>query len=724
MTGLFARTRDSLERARVQPDLNRAGRCVVAFMVPLLAAIGWHLPFEAAFAAIAAQNIAIVDVRGSYPLRFGLLLTMAAVLAAATWLGSVSSGNLVFAVGAVALVSLAGGLWRHLSTDYGAALATASGLLLLIAMAHPAGSSHAHEHFLSSLVGGLWGVTVQVALWPFRAQHPRRRVVADSWLAVSDLMAAMVPEASLEVAGRHRQLAERQAGVRTALDHASAILSSAARGQPRPYVRQLDALNLAAARLATRAIALNTTLESLMERADFAPLAPSFAPVFTSLVNSARAIAVTIVSRQPSHLAAADVRLRRLGHLLPALQDRALTQMPRSPDSIQLGFVLRQIGALLPELQQALRSTIDRADEHTAFSVELFDLQTWTLRPLASTLNLQWRSDPALLRFIARATVLQMLGVAVFTFFQLERGYWLPLTMLVVLQPDYGATRLRAGQRVLGTLTGGLLASLLLWLPLPAAVLLSATGITIAGFAFWLKRNYTIAVFFITLFVVLVTETSAKVTVAFTVERLAATAAGGLLALLAAQLFWPVWERHRLPAILAQSLRANRGFIQALGESLRNGSGFDARTIAAKRAAEIANGTLFASLQRMSGDPHSQQEGIENAGAFANGCQRLTRAFTVVAVHLASSPPLDRTDLTSFIALATDTLELLARTVEAAGPDPAALKAARSSLNELTFLAPPAHNVSELEQSARSQFARCATELSALLLAAKVGDSA
>ena len=107
--------------------------------------------------------------------------------------------------------------------------------------------------------------------------------------------------------------------------------------------------------------------------------------------------------------------------------------------------------------------------------------------------------------------------------------------------PEYGATRLRAGQRVLGTFAGSLLASLLLWLTLPPAVLLAAMAVTMFGFAFWLKRNYTIAVFFITLFVVLITEAATKVTIAFTVERLAATAAGGLLALLAAQLFWPVW---------------------------------------------------------------------------------------------------------------------------------------------------------------------------------------
>lgn len=718
MSGIILQARAYLERERLQPDLNRAGRCVVAFMVPILAASLWHLPIEASFAAIAAQNIAIVDVRGSYPLRLSLLLTMAAVLAGATWLGSASTSHLFLVLGSVVFVTLAGGVWRHLSADYGASLATASALLFLIALVQPDGAALRHEHFLSALAGGVWGVLVQVALWPFRAQHPRRRVVADSWLAVSDLVEAMVPQDGSNHQIRHRRLAERQAEVRTALDHATALLTAAETARhPRPYLRQLEELNLAAARVATRMVAFNTAFETMMERADFAALAPSFAPIFTSLVNTTRTVALTVVSRQPSHLAACEVRLLRLGHLLQALQDRVLTQTHQSADSAQLGFILRQIADLLPATQQALRATIDRADEHTAFSVELFDLQTWTLRPLASTLNLQWRSDRTLIRFIARSMVLQLIGVFVFKFFGLARGYWFPLTMLVVLQPDYGATRMRAGQRVVGTLVGGILASVLLWLPLPPAMLLGAMAITIAGFAFWLKRNYTVAVFFITLFVVLVTETSTKITIAFTLERLAATAAGGILALLAAHLFWPVWERQRLPALLAQGLRASREFVRVLGDRLADGGSFDAEAIAAKRAVEVSNSIVFTSLQRMSGDPQNQQASIETAAALANGNQRLTRALTVVAVHLSPGVKIDRPEFTAFVTVAMETLDALAVATESGRIDPSRLQALRSALDRITLTAPTTPEATLKEQSAAHQFARCATELSAMLLA-------
>ena len=716
MTGLFARARHYLEEQRLQPDINRGLRATVGFMGAFLATAYWHLPIEASFAAIAAQNIAMLDVRGSYPLRLSLLLVMTAIIAGSCWLGGMTGAHLPSALAAMALVVVLGGVWRHLSSDYGPSLAINSIFLLLLALAQSGGTATASQHFLAALGGGLWGVFVQVSLWPFRAQHPLRRAVADSWLGLSDLLAAMAPEGNQNHAARHQRITAQEAALRTVLDQTSATLHAAHAGGERPHLRELDELNQTAARFATRFVAFNAALETLMERPDFEALAPGFGPVLTSLTNLTRSTAVTVVSRQPSHLIAAEVRLRRLGNLIQALQDRLLSQTDRAPDATQLTFILQQVSGLLPPLAATLRATVDRANEHAAFSLELFDLHTWTLRPLASALNFSHRPDPALVRFTARLAVLEMAGVAAFKYLDLAHGYWLPLTVLVVLQPDYGSTRLRAGQRVIGTLAGSLLASILLWLSLPQAALIAAMGTTMFWFAFFLKRNYGYAVFFITLFVVLITETATKITFAFTGERLGVTAAGGLLALLAAQLFWPAWERKFFPANLARALRANRDYVRMLGDRLRAGGGYDAGAIALKRAAEKANSLVFSSLQRMSGDPKAQQEGIEAAAALANGNQRLTRALTIVALHLTPGVALPQAEPGRFVAVAVETLEALATAAETGAPDAVRFGRQRAAFDSLTLRAPA--GATALEQSAYGQFARCATELSAMLLAA------
>src|SRR4051812_9539283 len=92
------------DRISLQPDLNRAIRATIAFMVPLLLALSGHISFDVSLVAIAGQNIAMVDVRGDYRLRLALLLVMTAVFAGAAAIGATVANNLWVAVLATGLL--------------------------------------------------------------------------------------------------------------------------------------------------------------------------------------------------------------------------------------------------------------------------------------------------------------------------------------------------------------------------------------------------------------------------------------------------------------------------------------------------------------------------------------------------------------------------------------------------------------------------------------------
>jgi uncharacterized membrane protein YccC len=393
-----------------------------------------------------------------------------------------------------------------------------------------------------------------------------------------------------------------------------------------------------------------------------------------------------------------------------------LGQAEADADGAQLADLLRQVDEQLPELGEALRATLDRAAERAAFSLELFDLQTWTLRPLAAALNFSRHVDPALVRYAARIAVLMMAGTAVFRYLDLPHGYWLPFTMIVVLQPDYGSTRQRAAQRGLGTLVGSIVGSGLLWLHLPPIWLVAATAPMVFGFGFFLKRNYAVAVFFVTIFVVLLTESQGPVTAAFTVERLLSTVAGGALALGAAALFWPAWERNRLRPLLARALRANRAYLDLLAVRLAQGGSYDPGAIMVKRAAETANSEVFSSLQRMIGDPKNQQERLEQAAALANGNQRLTRAFTVIALQLKPGAPLEHPAVAAFTRLGDEVFDALAGSLESPHGSARDHTGLLHALDTLKLPAPLATPDAEARrvQGIFTQLGRAATELGAM----------
>jgi uncharacterized membrane protein YccC len=690
------------EEASFQPDFWRGVRATVAFMPPLVfAAFGAH---DLSIVSIAAQNIAMVDVRGDYRLRFALLLAMAGVFCAAAAIGATVADRPTIAILATGLIAVLGGVWRHLSTDYGPPLAISSSLVFLLALASPTASTHVHGFALAALAGGAWGLIVQVAGWPFRPEHPLRRDVADSWVAVAQLFEAL-RETTSGVTDR-QPVITRENEVRTALDQAYAALAATHPGALRT---QLEAVNLAAARLATRVVSLDTALEAIRSTPRFAVLSSALDPTLASLANLSRSAALVVVSRQPAHLATFEVRLRRLASLLAVLRGRLGGDAPLA----QLVEIVRQLERLLPETHAAVRATVNRATERAAVGLELSDLRTLALRPLASALNFSTAVDPALVRFTLRLAALTMFGTAVFEYLGLPHGYWLPFTIVVVLQPDYGSTRQRASERVLGTIAGSLVASGLLYLELPVAVLLAAVGVGVFFFAFFLKRNYAVAIFFVSIFIVLVTEAHEAVTLAFTIERVLITLAGGALALLAAFIFWPVWERDRLPAILARTFRANQEYLATLLNRLQTGGAYDAEAIAAKRRAEAANTTAFSSLKRLSGDPKNQREGLEHAAALVNGNQRLTRVLNVLTLHLGPAEPVSASTLERFARIAEAALARLAEAAAHSTPVPAELETLIRELEADLF---PAHAATERERWIYGQLGRAAIELNALLV--------
>ncbi|MFA6961498.1 MAG: FUSC family protein [Opitutaceae bacterium] len=701
--------RQFFERESLRPDLARATRATAGFMIPLALQATVGLPVEVVFACITAQSIAMLDVRGDYRLRISLLVVMTVLLATTGVLGALASVALPAAVAATMVVALGAGLWRHLGSDYGAPIAAASMLLFLISLSRSHGPADAVPHVLAILFGGGIGLAIQMLLWPLRPQHPLRRAVSDSWVAAGALFATLQP------GGRPEAIGEAEAALRTALDQANRILAGVVKRHRTPLPARLEALNLRAARLAVRIGAVHTALDGLRGSPMHRQIAPALGAVLTSLINTSRSIAVTVVSRQPAHLAACEVRLRRLDALLEALQAR-LAGVAGQPGAAQLAPLLEGVRETVPDIAETLRATLDRAGERALFTVELFDVDTWQLKPLASALNFTRNIDCSLVRFGLRMAVFTGLGTLIFLWLKIPHGYWLPFTIVVVMQPDFGSTRQKALQRVGGTLAGSVIASLLLWLDLPPAAHLFIIGFGVFAFAYFLKRSYGVAVVFVTIFVVMLLEHAGQGGSHVEIERIGATLVGGLIALLAAQLFWPVWERDRFPPIFARALSSTRDYLAVLQSRLHDGGGLDDATVKAKRRAEAAAALMFSSLGRLFADTHAPRAEVEKIAALANGNQRTLRIANLLMVGLHDGPALDTPVISAHFKAIERTLQHLADHAA----NPAKVKsfelAARAA--DLDTLPPVPSDAPEPETRVTGHLARAATEVRAMLAAA------
>ena len=656
------------EHSVLTTDVARAARSSIAFISAWIFCLLTGHATAAVFVATTAQNIAMVDVRGDYRARLAILAFKTVVIAVAVFAGTLTGNNVYSATLMVGALALLGGGWRHLSADYGPNLAVVSALLFLIALSQPGNWHDGLMLVFWVLLGGAGAMFLQLCGWFFRPQHPLRHAVAESWVAASDLILALQTQTD-DGQACSADFSARELALRETVDRTLAALAFAeCKKHPPQFLNHLMEGTEMAARLATRVAALHTVLEPLREQPRFARLIPTLDSTWRAFANVARSAALLTITHRPEQFIALEVRLRRCTHLLRVLQERLAALPLAGTDTDAVGEMLAQIGKLLPELRSALAETVDHGAPHQGFTLRFPELGGLSLRSLSAWVNPAPQLDTVLIRYSLRVAVVTMLAVFMYLWFQIPRGYWIAFTAVVVLQPDYGSTREKAGQRILGTLAGVVLGSLLIWVKLPVALLLGLTTVMAFGFAYNVKRRYGLAIFFVTLMLVLITDAATSVELDFTVSRLLSSLAGGVLALVAARFFWPSWEQQQFPKLMATAVRANRNYLGTVATHLAAGLPFTGSAIQRKREAERVNSRAAASLQRQLGEPAGRQKEVERAAALTAYNQRITRTITVLALHLNQRERSPQTDSAEMFRRLENALEMMAGELETQKP--------------------------------------------------------
>lgn len=620
--------RDFVEAFELHIDGARALRACAAFTLPLAVGHFLHRPTDALFVSVAALNLSNPDLRGSYHIRVAILAAMTLVASAAAFVGVVSSNSLGACVAAMGALALLGGVWRHLSADYGPATSVSSTLLFLIATAHPGPASLGLHTACLTALGGAVATLFHALYWLVRPQHALRNAVAETWVAVSDMVAAMRAELGKPAVSGMAQSLAREGDVRASLDTTFHVLRDAQHPRQAKLLAHLEQVRHEAVQVSMNTVALRSSIEVLSTRPEFARCLPAVDSVLKALSDAARSVGLTLIMHRDADFAATALRLKRCQHLIQAAVEQVGAASPDSVEAAQVSAVLEQLSEQLTRTQVVVRETTGHSTRSLGFLPGLADMGALPLRSLGAWIRPSSRLDPLLVRHAIRLAVLTMLAMAIYKGMEVPRGYWIALTVLVVLQPDFGSTRKRAGARIIGTVGGMVVASLLLWIRLPLAVVDALAVMTAFLFSLHLRLRYRVAVFFVTVNLVLVTELNATVSWDFLFLRIFSTLLGGGMALLAALFFWPVWEREQFSTLLAAAIEANRLFLRSL-----EGAPGSAQPLIAKRKAENANRTLAASLERMLGEPAAQREFPERSAALTLYTQRMTRALTALALR-------------------------------------------------------------------------------------------
>lgn len=216
--------------------------------------------------------------------------------------------------------------------------------------------------------------------------------------------------------------------------------------------------------------------------------------------------------------------------------------------------------------------------------------------------NLTLRSTAC--RHAIRLGITLAIATAIYHIFPLERGYWIPLTALLVLKPDFATTFSRGFARSIGTLFGALLTTLIVakLTPTPGMLIILDTAAAFISFAL-LNVNYALFSSFITAEVIFLLAFVDTQTLTNITGRFLDTIIGGTLALLA-YVLWPTWEHRQARNTVALYIEALRHYLTATIQAYIDPTYNDPSLLQqVRKEARLARSNAEASVERLQNEP-------------------------------------------------------------------------------------------------------------------------
>lgn len=626
------------------PDVGTGLRAAAATLVPFYLAAKYAVP-ELAITALGGWLGTLADPGGTRRVRATWLFAFAFAGAVVYALAGFFGRSFVATIAFLAFVAWLGSLFRAV----GAAASGFGTMLVVTAVvaSERVGASHLAPLFFGA--GVLSAITLSTIVWPMGRHLPVRRKLAVVFLELGTL-AEMVASAIRDgvPAGDPRWIAivKERRRVRAAMEQARevAVASRGRRGGETPMGSNLRLLLGIAEGAFPLLIALGEQVEALPVERRQARYGRVFRRFAIGCERVRRKLVETVSSRRPREGGSAS---------------------PRSEGRADLGQRLLVASRLATDLAFELDEKTNDPRLREPLAPATRSLRD-DVRVFFDAISVRSTFFRHAVRVACAVAVAVVVGRAVSS----EHATWVSVTTVAVLQPYPGAAWNRAAERIVGTAFGCLVAvALSLVLRSPLLVALSMLPLSVAAVA-TKPRSYRLFTLFLTPVFVLLAQ-KGRDDLRVVVVRFVDAVVGGAIALVAATVVFPSWEKRRLPELLAAAMRALEAYARAVlgphGERTHEERRVAAD--AARRTAGIAFGEAETSLERFLAEPGRKQAHAADAMQLVTHARRLAGALTAVEASPHDDGLRER-ETFEYVEAVTEAAEAFARDGEPRRPVP------------------------------------------------------
>jgi uncharacterized membrane protein YccC len=472
-----------------------------------------------------------------------------------------------------------------------------------------------------------WALLLSLALWPLAPYAPILQAVSASFMRLGDLSASFWSGAAEPTrSANNLDFAIAYDAVMASLERSRSIWGAfrARRAGPTARSMRLLALIEALDDVARTLVTLREELNLVGREKWFGEFRGRFAELTNALSHLSREVAAVVA------VAGRGVDPALLQEAFQGLES-AITAQSKRETLFQRTEIHRTTKHLIEQACALAETVSDLNAPHQKFSAPpeaRFGPRPKTYDPLVEIRNnISFRSTS--FRHALRLGAVSAIGGLLAAGEHLVRGYWIPMTVVIVLKPNFGGTLQRCVQRITGTVLGALIGALLVLASPEPWVLWSVLPVLV--FATFALRNFNYTLFSLALTptVLLMLDIAHPITVTDSFLRVLHTIIGSVLALLSGYLLFPLWESRHLPSHIAEALRAEASLVRALRDAML---GTKDRPISEfRRDAAVSVSNAATAGQRLLSEPADRRGDVEASLAAVNNCRRILHALAAIS---------------------------------------------------------------------------------------------
>lgn len=599
-----------VEQETFEPVFSWGLRMGIAAILPILWGIYTGRSEDATWITLTAESICWVELKGSFGQRLRILMGGIMLTLFFGMLGSVTGTSLLLSLLCMVLVGFMSGLFKNLG-DRGSGLAMSVFVLFIITNNYPTHSWPELQHRMELiLAGGLWNAVVGIAAALYTpAKQPYRRTIAVIWKGIHGLVDTVAKGWDGNgIRSNIRDIYLKEKDVRAAIDTSLNLYEAMAHqaNKKDTHEYELAQVRKATALVATHIIAMSEELEQISIRDIDTSLRLKIYAVLKALQQTVDRMAVYVVNLKPEEELLLESRITRMEKLIALLKEYYIDENDPNYQPI------RRATQLAERCTKLIQSSMERLEksrgERAVFRSYSLIKTIFILHPKHWIRNLQvlFNFNTFTTRYAIRAAVAATIGLFISKWFNISHGYWLPFTTLLVLQPYFGATIKKAMDRVVGTVAGGIAGGLIMGLPTGLYIKEIVLFISFVMMVYFINKRYAVAVFFITLSLVMIFNVEGSLDTTLLLTRGLSTIGGATLAIIAGFALLPHWDTKWLPLHLSDCINANYQYF-------RESFFADARLAnwtRMKRTAESKNTNAFDSFNRYMQEPSLKRKTV------------------------------------------------------------------------------------------------------------------